>query len=277
MGLQYGFGVTYTSILTKRRGRAVVLAVWMYAMVWGITSNIHWTNSEAPIVITNTLECVSRNKYHVTAVFIVVFYIPILIMGFLYRKIFLIAHRHAVEIKTLHKRIIRQYSTETDRPARRLALANICDCFHQRRGSLLSRMENEISTDADQENVSFAAGSKSTVTISINTPLHHENRMVKLNTVTKATTTIAGVCGCFLICWLPVSILAVGLAWSNETFQTVHASVHMIVVDILPVFNSTVNPFIYFMVNSVYRKALQRALNRWKNIWHSYYSNLRFR
>ena len=56
------------------------------------------------------LECVPKNEYYVTVVFVVVFHIPIIMMIFLYARIFRIAQRHAVQISTLQKSTDSQYS-----------------------------------------------------------------------------------------------------------------------------------------------------------------------
>ena len=77
----------------------------------------------------------------------------------------------------------------------------------------------------------------------------------------KVTKTVCIVYGCFMVCWLPVSVFAVGLAWSGKSFQTEEEWPHVVVAEILPVLNSTMNPFIYSLTNKKYRKAFYKVVN----------------
>ena len=271
LGLQYGFGFTYSTVLTKRRVRGLIVVIWMYAVVWGIAGTVDWTDNRPSIVVTKTLECVPKNEYYVTVVFVVVFHIPIIMMIFLYARIFRIAQRHAVQISTLQKSTDSQYS----KGIMPNAIKSLTARKHLRRTntSFMHGEESELSSSTVDSNVSFLA-QQSTATIEF-TVLSKETRVLKSKGLTKATKTIALVCGFFLMCWLPVSVLAIGLSWSTETFRNVHPSAHVIIVDFLPVLNSTVNPFIYFMANSMYRKALRRALDHCKNVLQNY-SNYQF-
>ena len=99
--------------------------------------------------------------------------------------------------------------------------------------------------------------------------MHHTT---KLSVITKDTEersmilkvakTIAIVYGCFMVCWLPVSIFATGLAWSHTTFATIHAWPHVLVVEILPMLNSTMNPIIYSLKSEIYLKALGKMTSK---------------
>ena len=78
----------------------------------------------------------------------------------------------------------------------------------------------------------------------------------------KVAKTVAIVYGCFMVCWLPVSIFAIGLAWSHTVFSTVHAWPHVLVAEILPVLNSTMNPIIYSLKTRIYLKSLRKMMRK---------------
>ena len=67
----------------------------------------------------------------------------------------------------------------------------------------------------------------------------------------KVATTVGILYGCFMLCWLPISIFATGLAWFPNLFTTAHAWPHVVLAEILPVLNSTMNPVIYSLKNKV--------------------------
>ena len=86
----------------------------------------------------------------------------------------------------------------------------------------------------------------------------------------KATKTLSIVYGCFMVCWLPVSVLAIGLAWSHTTFSTIQTWPHVLLAEILPVFNSMMNPIIYSLKHKAYLKALRKMVNESGNRLRDY-------
>ena len=197
LGLQYGFGFTYSTVLTKRRVRGLIVVIWAYAVVWGIAGTVDWTDNRPSIIVTKTLECVPKNKYYVTIVFAVVFHIPITIMIFLYARIFRIAQRHAVQISTLQKSTGSQCSKGIMPKAIKWYAAR--KQFSRKSSSFMHEEETELSSTIGDSNVSFLA-QQSSATIAI-TVLPKNTRVLKSKGLTKATKTIALVCGFFLVCW----------------------------------------------------------------------------
>ena len=252
MGIQCGFGFSYASKATNGRTKVIIVGIWVYFILWGIAGNVEWTNSGPPIVITKTLECASTNKYYVIAVFFVVFYTPIVIMGYLYTRMYSIAHHHATAIHLQSMFVSRTSST-----------------------IVISSDQGLRDTGDNEDDLNDVTDGKSSF-VHNDTILQSKQRTGRFNNFSKATKTIAAVCGCFLACWLPVSILAIGLALSYKPFENTHAAAHIMIVDVLPVLNSTLNPFIYFVVNNMYRKALRKTLNHMKNLLNVYLSNLLF-
>ena len=84
-----------------------------YGLIWQYYSHSLTLEADSPIKVTQELECVSVNKYYITMVLVFVFYIPILIMAFLYRQIYMIAHRHTRLIKDLHSNIGRHVPVDS--------------------------------------------------------------------------------------------------------------------------------------------------------------------
>ena len=258
-------------------------------------------------------------------------------MGFLYTKIFRIAHRHAKVIDTLHKNVklndkpqqnTSPEAVQTSNQLRvplmgnlsasqrslrtmitlnkgstavktvkcrsnpqygkrslqsRNSITGYLRIFHSFRCTALSdsvseMSDNEFSSQDEEgnENVfskniisnnNCSRSNNNTFSTAV-TPKTVRRRATRHNSVVKATKTVAGVCGCFLVCWLPVSILAIG---STKTFININAVAHVLIVDLLPVLNSTVNPFIYSLMNSTYRKAFRRAIRDAKNVLQTQY------
>ena len=257
IGLQYSFGFTYKKMMSKRFVRFVIAGIWSYASAWGVAVNLGMAHFGASIAISNTLQCVCANRYYVTTVFIVVFYLPVFVMCFLYKKIFQIAQRHAKEIaKHTPKRL----------PAKNPQKCSLDEL------SILSCMKPGLSivrfhAIPHEEELTTLSSSDT------NIPIHLGRRRkqsafksaIRSAKMSKTTRIIAIVCGCFIVCWLPVSILSIGLVWSKETFSKIRAPVHVVIVDILPVLNSTINPCIYSLVNSTYRKAFRKVFQHSKN------------
>lgn len=61
IGLEYGFGFTYTRVMTKMHVQIIVAGIWGYAISWGVAANIDWTGEGPPIVVTEGLECTQVN------------------------------------------------------------------------------------------------------------------------------------------------------------------------------------------------------------------------
>ncbi|XP_065068740.1 dopamine receptor 4-like isoform X2 [Rhopilema esculentum] len=96
---------------------------------------------------------------------------------------------------------------------------------------------------------------------SINHAKQFVNRFKKVLREYRAVKIIMVVFGTFVLCWLPVTIIALLHAWcpgcvTLKTWQTT------LLVDVLPVLNSTLNFFIYSVMNREFRKNFKRLLKR---------------
>ena len=248
-------------------------------------TNLGWSQSGPSVTITKSdLQCVSTNKLYVTFIFIVVFYIPIIIMGFLYVKIIKIAHQHLKSIKRLHKNVLSRRSSQF---SRELPLSSESPGYWSTFNCYSCSQQTEVPSNTtsncgisgeEKPDGNFVVEYRERDSITVR-PTHcsGSSSAGKVNSMAKATKTVAVVCGCFLVCWLPVSIQAIGLAWWNESFETAHGVGPIVIVDVLPVLNSTLNPFVYFIVNKTYRKALKRICKSVRNKAQAlYYDSLVF-
>lgn len=98
-------------------------------------------------------------------------------------------------------------------------------------------------------------------TASVNQTKQFASRLKKVLREYRAVKVIMVVYGTFLVCWIPVSIMALIHAWcpSCVHFQTWHSAVF---AEILPVLNSTLNFFIYSVMNRQFRKACRRLCTK---------------
>ncbi len=83
----------YQEIVTNRRSKIAIALVWIYAFVIGALTNVNWDGSSNVGDIGST--CWSQNKVYITCVFVAVFYIPTVLMGFGQGKMLLIAMRQS--------------------------------------------------------------------------------------------------------------------------------------------------------------------------------------
>ena len=277
----------YMTIITRKRGKFIVAVVWCYAITWGIPANFNWSDQiTAPIVITETLECVSLNKYYITSIFCGIFYLPGVIMCFLYSRIYSIARRHVRVIAAVHKslrsnrdsnphpriisRLTSKTSTITHVTVNEQVYSNLetddASCIQVTIREQFEEIEMGVKNRASNINeMDENDYPKEFIPETSRRGLNKEKVLMY-----QVTKTIATVYGCFLICWFPVSILAIGLSWSQTSFLSTHPWPHILIAEILPVLNSTMNPFIYSLTSKQYRKAFYKLVTDIRNTFASY-------
>ena len=87
--------------------------------------------------------------------------------------------------------------------------------------------------------------------------------MRQSKTILKASKTVATVYGTFFICWFPVSVYSLKIAFSEEQDSRAELKwLHIMLVEVLPLFNSLLNPFIYAIMNKQYRRAFKSIFAR---------------
>ncbi len=104
----------------------------------------------------------------------------------------------------------------------------------------------------------------------------------------RVTKTVSIVYAAFTACWLPVCLLTVSAGWCPSCFdrfrkwnEDVFVATFLIFVQMLPPLSSTLNPFIYVISGSDFRRAVKRVLIQRKAdgsrmLSHSDYRTTRF-
>lgn len=236
MTLNYPY--RYKAWLTSFKCKVVIVGIWIYGFTWGILSNINWNDlSSSPIQIKNHQCMVNNNSKYVASVYVIVFYIPALIMAFIYYQILVIAKYHA---EVTNNNTIPKNHTFTD----------------------------ITSFDDPEEDTSFAIMTREIPSDERGERRYSSRLIAKLKQskmLLRASKTAATVYGTFFICWFPVSVYSLSIAFDKvEHNEEKLKWFHIIFVEILPLLNSMMNPFLYAFMNRQYRRAFKIVLLKWK-------------
>lgn len=231
--------------ITKSRSKLLVGFVWIYGVLWGISANIKWDNISKPAIHIRNDQCqINRNYIYVTSILTVVFFAPVCLMGAFYARILVIAKFHAKEIsmKTIFPNVSRMIEMLHEIPRK-----DLNDDIADR----IIPLQNERKCGKRKE-MQIAQYRKMVI---------------------KASKTIAILYGTFVVCWSPVGCLSIVLSYSTEEVDWRHLKwFYITFVEILPVMNSVLNPFIYTMRNKQYRNAVTKTLSK-LNIFDINYKN----
>lgn len=241
--LALAFPYKYQRWLTILRCKCIITGVWIYGLMWGLLSNINWSNYKKPSMYINRHNnCViNEDNSYVTVVYVLVFYIPALIMAIVYMRVLSIAQFHARSISL-------------SIPAHRI--------------------EDTANSDNDAKTETTRLKLKEKVRRSKRNEPNSNDRTKRTNMraleyrkmTLKASKTVATVYGTFFICWFPVSIFALAQSYGMDLFVDFSESTRKwffhVFVEVLPVLNSTINPLIYAIMNRQYRKAYKSLFSR---------------
>ena len=216
----------YQRLLTKSRAKVIIALVWLNAILWGSSGNVKWSDPSKDAIVVGNDVCLNQNKWYVTTVFILVFYIPVILMGFVYTKILLLSAYHAGKIAK-------------DIPCNRLVVEN---------------SDSELKMKK-KKRFSLKKSKKKTSTSSC---------ITQKELVLKATKTVAVVYGTFVICWLPASIFTLLETWCQTCFDNSdwQKGLYVPFIEVLPILNSLFNPVIYTAMNKQYRRAFREILRK---------------
>lgn len=94
---------------------------------------------------------------------------------------------------------------------------------------------------------------------------HFVTRMKRVFKDYRAVKMVMVVYGTFVVCWVPVSIIALFHVWCPDCAKLKQWQV-VVFVEVLPILNSTLNFFIYAVMNRKFRKAFKK-LYRVAYLW----------
>ena len=216
------FPYKYPSLMTKKKTFCIAVGIWIYSFAWALVSIFSWEKQGKRSITIQNHVCFNENKYYVTIVMTIVYFIPLAIMGMIYAGILKMARSHARLVVTTEVRL--------------------------------------INSEAEQA---------------------RKNRKRKRER--KATVTLAIVFGAFVVCWLPNCIIAIVSNWCRDCFANLYKNhenlfffLSITFVEVLPPFNSTVNPFIYGVHNRQFREAYKDFFTRKKQQFTDSDNNLTF-
>jgi 7 transmembrane receptor (rhodopsin family). len=225
----------YPNLLSRTRAKVLILLIWIYGALWGSSTNMKWgiNSNEISIILIDEQCQLNSKSYFVYFVFVVVFLIPVFLMGLIYFRIFLIAKHHAFDI----------------------ASVTACSNSDRRRSSI-----REINPDVTQQITlkDFLQQTKKRTRSSLK---HKEQTLQYYKMVFKASRTVATVYGTFVVAWSPICVISIVWAICNTCLRNVDNRWYFVVfLSFFPVLSSTTNPFIYAILSKQYRKAFKRIL-----------------
>ncbi|XP_065647570.1 dopamine D2-like receptor [Hydra vulgaris] len=267
------FPYEYTQKLTVQRAKGVITFVWFYAITWGLSVLFDKRSIKVDSGEENHVrECVFINREFIILSYAIVFYLPVIIMGFIYARVFQISRRHAQRIAKTEKDLkLNDFGTSFYSQHSQTTTAINLTPNQSFREDPTERHTGSFYKEERISNVSLnlsRQGSRMTPLTKTSSVTPKKKFNGSKNLMLKVTKTVATIYGLFLVCWLPVSILSIGLKWCPRCFQEEFSSFwkQIIFVDLLPMFNSAFNPFVYALMNKQYRRAFRTLL---RDIWSS--------
>ncbi|XP_012558161.2 histamine H2 receptor [Hydra vulgaris] len=236
----------YNNKIKSCQNKLFVGSIWLYALFCGILINFEWgfLSKDSIEILPETQECIAKNKYYIVILYIFVYYIPAAVMFVAFMRVLQISRKNMKNTKKFSNKKCSSKSS---------LVKYFSKLFKKQ--TLQQTKATYLKTDKSEGIVSvnlieiceISAKSKSNFTLE---KYKHSYLFRKL------TITFMAMYLLFLVCWTPVSILAIGLRLYPYWFQGVNAVVwpHIIFVDILPILRSTINPFIYGFTSRECRK-----------------------
>lgn len=235
----------YPTLMTSHRCKVLIAMVWIYGFAWGLLGNLKWDDISKRSSHISDYQCMSnQNFFYILLIFSLVFYIPVAIMGVLYFRIFTIARYHARSISRNNGSLVSNNNDENDGHSTTSSLDV------SRWSPEVGRLSHSGHSTKIHDRLQLRSTSKSHQVIQYRRLLF------------KAVKTIATVYGTFILCWFPVSILSLISLSCSECFSNTNKWSTIVFVDILPILNCALNPFIYVIINKQYRKVFSEILQR---------------
>eukprot|EP00111_Clytia_hemisphaerica_P011098 TCONS_00032467-protein len=253
----------YPNLVVKTWYKRTIVMVWLYGFFWGSITNLNWISTPSSMVHVDDNVCViNANKYYVVSVFLIVFFIPVLIMGFIYIRMIFLARKHALAIKAVSKTYLNELSSPKiehialKEPQKNLTSErnNLCTGLHLKVPTCHSPLMALRSKQAGD-----SLGRSGSITSHTRT---HSPMQEYRKSIFRASKTVVVIYGTFLIAWSPVCVISLlisiwpeCLAAKQQSYWHFH-----IFIEVFPFLSSMFNPFIYGIMNRKYRNAIRSIL-----------------
>ncbi|XP_065068349.1 beta-1 adrenergic receptor-like [Rhopilema esculentum] len=219
----------YGQLMSPARSKFIIVSVWILSCSFGITANVDWGSMTFQgVEINQDKICFTRNPRFTGAILVTCFFVPVVIMGFLYYRIFRETLKHAKPIATIGK-IYDEDDIDAD----------------------------ESSTDTSSKRASGM------LTFTIGKNRAERPRQQYFSCFSSAKLRVLRVViiiyGTFVLCWLP-GIMITLLNLFSPGLITLDLWLYHLLNEILPLSNSAINVFIYAVMNEDCKRAMQKLL-----------------
>uniref|UniRef100_A0A182M0B5 G-protein coupled receptors family 1 profile domain-containing protein n=1 Tax=Anopheles culicifacies TaxID=139723 RepID=A0A182M0B5_9DIPT len=254
--------IDYAHQRTARRIGYMIIIIWTLSVLVSIAPLLGWKDPEWETRVYQDLQCIVSQDigYQIFAT-ASSFYVPLLVILFLYWRIFLAARK-----RIRRRQQVRSFSTfkcrETTTAFTNVSSANTSP----EKGSLGNGIERDrIEIDPPTADISMAYPSGNQASCSSSRPPGSSGLASRKKTQSstdskrerKAAKTLAIITGAFVCCWLPFFIIAILLPTCTS------CDISPLITSVclwLGYFNSTLNPIIYTIFSPEFRHAFKRIL-----------------
>ena len=264
----------YMYVQTRRRALVSISCCWGFCLIFYPAIIIGWSplTGENNIDFSNNCEVqFTQNLYMNWILILIEFVIPLVILIYLNTKLYLIIRRRA-EVFVL-KDGVRTISNGVTPPIRKCCHESSSGAYHLEERSpnvsLTSLIYHRRTIPGENENFGASAETKGTLetaalpcrqTTYINNTMGEstvDSPRKQFKEHRKAAITLSLIVGVYAICWLPFCVKNTIVTFCGPVDYYV-----LEVVDNLLWCNSTINPFLYALLNPKYRRFFARVF-RW--------------
>ncbi|GAB6030550.1 hypothetical protein CHUAL_007415 [Chamberlinius hualienensis] len=253
--------VDYIHQRNSKRIGIMILIIWVVAVVVSLLPVIGWKDAGFHERIDQKVCIVSQDIAYQLFATMATFYLPLIVILFLYYRIFQAARKRIR--RKVDKNAQKAISKANNRPSE-VSSVTTTTAFTM----MASSTANTISvvSNVSPEKSSSANGSTSqTSHMSDMSRMEmlpkNRDRKIKESPESKrekkAAKTLAIITGAFVVCWMPFFVIALIMPLCGDS----HFNKHMINFFLwLGYFNSTLNPIIYTIFSPEFRNAFRRIL-----------------
>ncbi|KAK3094422.1 hypothetical protein FSP39_001579 [Pinctada imbricata] len=247
--------INYASKRTTKRVMTMILIVWGLSAVISVPPLFGWSNTNDGTLYDYEFKTchLTDEKGYVVYSACGSFYIPLLIMSFVYMKIFLATRqrlRRRAKASAASKMVLLKTKPKTVK-------AKLCE------------QNSDNSNDESMAQEGTSSTSRNTQPL-VNGELHNETsnmahffeqkQKISLSKEKKAARTLGIIMGAFVFCWLPFFLVYIIMPFC--TVCDVSGTYVEITVVIVGYVNSSLNPIIYTLFNVEFRKAFHFICQR---------------